>query len=251
MRLANDLSIPSAALRRMGAGAVPFTPAWQQFSGTAWLGRTSDLTGMPANATGFTVAMTISPSATDLSNNRAWFNPTSGTTLFRISTKSNGAIEALADNSSGTLIWSLTTAASAVAVGGRYLVLFSLQSGAGRLTVINLATGAVVGSASSTSTGTLAGASASWVIGALTLAATYAITGQMERAQLWLTYNDASNATVQGYFHDAGALKDPAVAAAALGSPIVSIVGNALQTGANAGSGGDFVKDGAGTIAPA
>jgi hypothetical protein len=71
-----------------------------------------------------------------------------------------------------------------------------------------------------------------------------------ERFMLWdnpsIASPDATDATLRGYFMSGGALRDPAIAATNLGTPLVSLSGSALAvasgaTVTNAGSGGNFV----------
>lgn len=236
--------------------AASFTPAWQQFS-TAWLEKNSDLTGMPTNSAGFIFAMTYSPSAGDIGQQRDLFMALSGTNrLLSLSKSTLNGVDSRIETSSDVQTWVLASSTTAMVSGGKYLILVSCApSGAGaKARVIRLDTGGnVTLSPNDTDTGTLGGPSAlGWAIGAGSGSGLNNTSGQIERIMFWAnTYADANDSTVQGYFHEAGVLKDPAVAVAAIGTPHVNIYGNALQVGTNAGSGGNFVKDGAGTITPA
>lgn len=232
------------------APVVPFTPGWQNFPGTAWLERMGDLTGMPTSPSGLFVAQTFkrtSTAATYKGLIRSSYSTASRVAWLYLNDIHQ--LVAQSADSSGSYIWSMTSAA--LAVNTPYLALLGIDPGGvgARLVVINLDTGAVTASLSDTSTGTLAGmASGGWLIGTDDHAGINNFTGHMDRSMVWTSYADPTSGTVQGHFHASGALKDPAVAVTALGTPILSITGTALQTGTNAGTGGNLVKDGAGSI---
>jgi len=236
--------------------AASFTAAWQQFDGSAWLEKNSDMTGMPTNSAGYIAAITYQPSAGDAGAIRELLIALSTTNyLINVAKGATEGIAFKAENTSDTALWNIGAGAGTLAPGSKYLILCSLApAGVGaKAIVIRLDTGAVHITGTDTDTGTLGGPSSTgWIIGAASGTGTRATSGQLERVMFWPnTYADAGNATVQGYFHASGVLKDPAVAVAALGTPHIQIVGASLQTGANAGSGGAFAKDGAGSIVPA
>jgi hypothetical protein len=154
-------------------------------------------------------------------------------------------------NSGGTSQWFLFPGPTLVQ-DKRYLILASLDTvtNGADIAIIDLADGTLVASAADTDTASAASAAGAWVIGAAEVTGVRAIAGQMERVMFWLDdYADVSDSAVRAIFHTGGVLADPADIVTAIGStPIVSVVGNDLQTGVNTGSGGNFTKDGAGTI---
>lgn len=231
---------------------TPFAPAWQTFPGNAWLERADPLDGMPNSLAGMLAAVTvrIGAGATD----KGLFKSGYSLAGWHIDMRLNSSHQLLVDSGSSSAghIWNHVT--TALPTGVDLLILFGVDpAGVGsKLVVTRLDTGLAIHSSPDASAGTLGGFEAEgWLIGASDQAGINVHTGRMERVMLWQAYSDPTSATVRGYFHSAGALKDPSVASAALGTPIVSIVGSALQTGANAGTGGAFTKDGAGSIVAA
>ena len=242
----------AATARRHRVAAASFTAAWQQFPGNAWHVRGADLTGMPTNAAGVLFAATYRPLAADMGVQKYLIHTTPSTNrLVTVQKAANDRLLIATRNTSNVEAWS-SNPATLLTVNTRYLILWAVNPASGyKLRVINLGTGAVDITADASVTGTLGGPSTDWFLCSNTAVGSSIIAGQVERLQLWTSYADAGSATVQGYFHDAGTLKDPAVAVAALGTPIVSIVGANLQTGTNTGSGGNFTKSGAGSITAA
>lgn len=235
-----------------------FVPEWQQFDGAAWLLKSDDLTGIPTNSTGFISAATYSPSAADIASgaNRNFLLPVATVNrLLNIGKGGSNGLLATAENTADAALWNCNGGVGLFVSGGHYLTLFSVDptTAGGKGRVIDLATGSVIISVDDVDTGTLGGPSATgWVIAAGGAAGANAMNGQMERVMLWAnTYADAGDSAVQALFHVDGALQNPTIAIASIGTPHISIAGSSLQTGTNAGSGGNFTKTGAGSISPA
>lgn len=232
-------------------GAASFTPAWQQFPGNANLYRSTNFAGSSTTISGLTIAMTLRLSATDVSNSTGFLHSVSDPAMARINKggASNRFFFASGIDGGGSGSNSSLDSVTDTVASVDFLILAGRQAGTRKIVVVRLDTGAVFASQSDTQAGPLPGISNSgWIIGGGDTAGSGAMTSRMERVQLWTSYADVANATVQGYFHAAGALKDPAVAIAALGTPVVSVAGTNLQSGTNAGSGGNLTKTGAGTI---
>ena len=104
--------------------AASFTPAWQQFSGTAWLERNSDVTGAPTNSAGVTVAFTYQPSAGNIGVQVSLLTTLPATNrLFEIVKLSTNNIRARTENSSDAQTYSITASGTAMVAGTKYLVL--------------------------------------------------------------------------------------------------------------------------------
>jgi hypothetical protein len=227
-----------------------FVPAWQQFDGSAWL-ETTGLTGAPTSPTSYLLAFTYSPGSADMGVMKDPISHAVSTFVLNFNKSSGNRPQINGENSANSQVWQITPVPT-MAQDAKYLILASLDAATNGqdLYVINLADGTTHSSGSDTTTDTMPSAAGLWVIGANTGSGTRAIAGQMERVMLWLNdYADVSDSAVRAIFHTSGVLADPADIITAIGStPIISIVGNNLQNGTNAGSGGNFTKDGAGSI---
>lgn len=235
-----------------------FTPTWMQFDGSAWLERGGELTNAPATSQSMLGCITYKPEGADMGVGVYLISTaTSTNTALRIQKASTDTIRVQIEDNSNILTWDASHG-TALTSGTKYLILWDLDGASAGLSVrvFNVDTGAELGSeANDADTGTFAPVSQTdWIIAAINGSGTFAIAGEMERVMLWLAERtDVSQSSVVADFLDTAtpALVDPATAVSAYGTPDINIAGTALSSGTNSGDGGDFVKDGAGSITAA
>jgi hypothetical protein len=231
-----------------------FTATYQLFNGSAWLTRGGAFTNWPSPApTKMTVAITYIHNVTGGTQYIA--EAYGGINNFlTISIGTTNKIDIKIEDNTDTIVWRPSPTLTFVD-GGEYLILISVDtsSGGSRTVIINPATGATYANGTATDADTgealFAPNSNDFMIGnAIPGSVSSPINGgELERFQIWFgTALDLTDEGNLGLFVDrtSGGLQPPSSARAVLGTALVDIVGTALQTGANAGGGGDFQHKG-------
>ena len=254
--VSGTLSASAGADVTWTAPVVSFSPTWMQFPGNAWVERNSDLTGAPATTQTVLAQMVYSPDASVIGTQEDIISSIGSTNkLLSVYKNSNDNIVLLVEDNTNTRVYTATATGDMVA-DGEYSILISMDGVTNGLdvTIIDLADGTVFGTvANTTASLTFDGTHLGWVIGAANGNGTRAIASRLERVMVWMNAApDVSTAPVQAYFVDGSDLRSPADVVTSVGAtPIINISGADIATGTNAGSGGNFVTDGAGTITEA
>jgi len=236
-------------------GLLDDLPTWAQFSTNAWLQRSGNLDGAPATTQSVLAQVTYSPDAAAIGEIEDLLNCFASTnSIIRLYKGANDQVSVIMKDNTNTTAY-IGIASGALVAGGEYSIILSVdcESNGLNLTIIDLADGSVFGTLENTNTGfTFDGTSASlWLIGAGNGSGIRETLSRLERVMLWMNAApDVSTTPVQRYFtEETGALRGTADVVTSVGAaPIINISGAELITGANAGSGGDFAKAGAGTI---
>jgi hypothetical protein len=230
-----------------------FSEVWTSMNGTNFPRKASALTGFQTTTRKVIAAITLSRSAsqlTTLSSGGLIAANGSSDSVPTWTLGNTSKLQILQEKSDNTAFANVIVPPSTNMVADtHYLLLICFQSNGTNATLNatlwNVATGAQLGGTGTT--GSVAGDIS------LVFKNNYDIfkgPATYERFMLWdnpsIASPDATDATLRGYFMSGGALRDPAIAATNLGTPLVSLSGSALAvasgaTVTNAGSGGNFV----------
>lgn len=228
--------------------AAAFSPVWTAFDGIKYLRHSGAIAGAQATTQSFLLAVTHKYAAGTQQNavNAGVLNlATPSARAVQVDSMGSNRLRAILESSdaSNTVLFDGYVAAQTEGVDVEFLTLFAgANDGTNfrmQIRSINLATGVVITTADRT-----VATSNSVSFADFTACDLLKAPGTYERIMLWDNATaDISAEAVRDLFfdHAAGELVDPAVAAAAIGTPLISLFGARLTSGSNAGSGGDWV----------
>jgi len=226
-----------------------YVGTWVAFDGTRAVTRTGALTGAVAATRSMLLAVSISRPAGTLATPYAGgiMTGTPSGSAQIIDATNTGKFRAKIKDTGGSSAFDNTTNGGAVSADVRYMVLFAYTSDAaggrtGKHAVIDLSNGTPVGSVVE-----VKGADAAITFSNFTALTLLKLPASVERYMLWdnATADLGQAAGRELFVKAAGGLVDPQVAIAALGTPLIAMVGAGLAGSAgtgpsNTGRGGAF-----------
>ena len=238
----------------------PYNTVWAQFDGAAWLEKIGALDNAPATTDTLCAVMTFMPSADDIANLRGMYvflNSTNN--AITTTNETNGRVRVRGEDTSNVNRYNETHGTTLVA-DTEYAVLITYDTGptgAGfRCRILDVTTGQAIGADQVDPANNFliqGDASIGFTIGSRASSGTGAISGRIERMQLWMgapTIDFTQSTNQEMVVGASGGLVTPLTLESTLGTPLVSIYGRNLADGTNLGNGGAFVKDGSGEIEP-